>query len=127
MEAAQRQESVQEDHSGQDEEDEEEYDLDRIISGMATLSGPCGTYAVKDREGLAVLSMDPRNTQDDEEKKDEQREPFSLEFGQTVQVVDFEDGVAKLARAQGYILATSSQLVKGTSTLIVDCVRVFYR
>ena len=35
-----------------------------------------------------------------------------LSFGQTVQVVSFVDGVAKLARGRGYISATSKQLVK---------------
>jgi hypothetical protein len=142
MEAAQRQSQMQESEADAEEEsssghlndvddDEEQFDLNRIISGMATLSGPCGTYAVRERHGLAVVSADPRRKQHvDEEKKSQDRadrdlfntsplanhkEPFSLEYGQTVQIVDFEDGVAKLARGHGFIVAnSSSQLVKGT-------------
>lgn len=134
MEAAQRQEkelllTEESDSSSgssgacQTDDEEEEYDLNRIISGMATLSGPCGTYAVRERQGLAVLSTDPRKEQrareeekktEEEKDKAQQRDPFSLEFGQTVQLVDFEDGIAKLARGRGYIVASSAQLVKGT-------------
>jgi hypothetical protein len=144
MEAAQRQSQMEEKESeanadefegsgsssiiDDDDEDEEQFDLNRIISGMATLSGPCGTYAVREKEGLAVMSSDPRRKQheDDEKKTQEDREsihsspvikvkdPFALEYGQTVQIVDFEDGVAKLARGRGFIVANSSQLVKGT-------------
>jgi hypothetical protein len=140
MEAAQRQSQMQESEADEsensslghavDDDDEEQFDLNRIISGMATLSGPCGTYAVRERHGLAVVSSDPRRKQHvDEEKKSadverelfqtsplrNHKEPFSLEYGQTVQIVDFEDGVAKLARGHGFIVAnSSSQLVKGT-------------
>jgi len=105
-----------------------EFNLDRIISGMVAFSGPCGTYSVAADDGVLVQPNDPRS----DEKKccepgDEDRshvslqpdlpleEPFTLQRGQTVQVVAFEDGVAKLARGAGYILASSSQLVKGTS------------
>jgi hypothetical protein len=145
MEAAQRQSQIEEKEDeansdafegsrsssivdDDDDEDEEQFDLNRIISGMATLSGPCGTYAVREKEGLAVMSSDPRRKQhvDEEKKTQEDRElihsspvlkvkdPFALEYGQTVQIVDFEDGVAKLARGRGFIVANSSQLVKGT-------------
>jgi hypothetical protein len=144
MEAAQRQSQMEEKESEAnadvdafegsgsssivDDDDEEQFDLNRIISGMATLSGPCGTYAVREKEGLAVMSSDPRRKQhvDEEKKTQEDREliqsspvlqvqdPFALEYGQTVQIVDFEDGVAKLARGRGFIVANSSQLVKGT-------------
>jgi len=210
--------------SDDDDDDDEEFNLDRIISGMATLSGPCGTYSVAVDTGLAVLPSDPRkqpkNDDDvatkEEEDDDEQRredevimivesgemlpkeekkeeeagastvqtevevvtskkhvaedeekkklnsddvpairktstatteedgeaaseeeesegasadsveavtgarsgaEPIILRKGQSVQVVDFQDGVAKLARGEGYIVATTSQLVKGESLL----------
>lgn len=146
MEAAQRQSQMQEKEEAEanadddnafegsgtssivddDEDDEDQFDLNRIISGMATLSGPCGTYAVREKEGLAVMSSDPRRKQHvDEEKKTQEdipspvqisvvKDPFALEYGQTVQIVDFEDGVAKLGRGRGFIVANSSQLVKGT-------------
>jgi len=137
MEAAERQHKAEskkrkEEESEQEttdleEDDEEEYNLDRIISGMSTLTGPCGTYVVKEAEGLAVVPNDPRKRvsveapTETEEKKEgsedlkeepELKEPFLLAKGQKVQVVSFSDGVAKLARGAGFICATSSQLVK---------------
>ena len=117
------------DEDGEEEEEEDQFDLNRIISGMATLSGPCGTYAVKE-SSLVIVPNDPRTSSasDGEEKKLEPveesciaAEPHALEQGQTVQVVEFEDGIAKLARGEGYILANSSQLVKGRT----DCLVLF--
>lgn len=134
-------------------DDEEVYDLNRIIGGMATLSGPCGTYAVKDSGGLLVRTAlndddDENNhhfnennnnkdgsTDEDAENRSsllqqpfpisisasedsiEVKKPSSLERGQTVQVVRFENGVATLARNAGFITATSSQLVKSKCNL----------
>ena len=124
-------------------DEDEEYDLNRIISGMATFSGPCGTYAVKERDGLSILHQHPHTRNDDNNEDDDDDEnveesrndeitrttalhvtasydsvevsnPCSLKHGQTVQVVRFENGIATLAREAGYIKATSSQLVKGT-------------
>jgi hypothetical protein len=132
MEAADRQAREKESESHDDtngsmnaSDEEEEYDLNRIISGMATLSGPCGTYAVKEPEGLTLIAPDPRkdSARSDEPRLDvsasedsiEIKEPNALEKGQTVQVVSFENGVAKLARGTGYILANSRQLVKSKS------------
>jgi hypothetical protein len=200
------------DDGGVDDE-EEQYNLDRVIGGIATVSGPCGTYAVREPRGggLAVVPVDPRhhrrststpgsplksfspsgmvecapqsifasspshqlgpllsNKHDDQfphdeqvtvstaswmvEKADSSEEkkvdgqdhqlihtptessminaqegetsgedqtlfptfaPYSLKYGQLVQVVDFTDGVATLARGQGFIVAAASQLVKG--------------
>lgn len=111
-----------------DDEDDADntFDLDQIISGMSTLAGPCGTYAVKEKQGLAVIPHHPqRHEIPQEEKKfdsenntatsNKDNEPFLIEPGQTVQIVEFEDGVAKLARNRGFIVASpSSQLVKGT-------------
>lgn len=106
-----------------DEDEEEDFNLDRIIRGMVTLSGPCGTYKVADDHDLAVLPNDPRKVAGEEKKmaddyefgKEVIQEPLPLVRGQSVQVVDFDDGVAKLARGVGYIVATSRQLVKGES------------
>ena len=100
----------------EEEEEEDQFDLNRIISGMATLSGPCGTYAIRESTGLAVVRADPRDHHAGEEKKEgaTEEEPHALDEGQTVQVVQFEDGVAKLARDEGFIVANTSQLVKGT-------------
>lgn len=49
--------------------------------------------------------------------------PFMLRYGQTVQVVSFTNGVAMLARKNGYIEASEKQLVKGKP---VGQLRLFY-
>jgi hypothetical protein len=125
MEAAERQAKIDMEVGESDEDDDEEFDLNKIISSMATLSGPCGTYAVRESEGLVVLPYDPNRggaTVDEEKKMDdpgrEEKEPISLKRGQQLQVVDFQDGVAKLARGDGYVVASSSQLVKGTCLVV---------
>jgi hypothetical protein len=156
-------------------EEEEAFQPDAVLTGLTTLTGPCGTYAVRAPEGLTVLARDPRqemaprslevppasvllpeiasfdsvcstekiksedeHTQDeeqDEEDEDERLDQMieqsaatmylhrapsvedleTLVKGQTVQVVSFAQGVAALARGRGFILATTSQLVKGES------------
>ena len=105
MEAAGRQQQPQQ---LEDDAEEDQFDLNRIISGMATMSGPTGTYKVQDT--VTVVPVDPRSN---EEKKDTDDNTRTLVKGQSVQVVDFEDGVARLARDAGFIVANSSQLVKG--------------
>jgi hypothetical protein len=125
MEAAQRQTRVDHAFSKESDEqstgssvldDDEEYNLDKIISGISTLSGPCGTYAVKGDIELAVVPVDPTTQSNDDEKNVDELNVDStllLHSGQTVQVVNFQHGVAKLARGTGYIVATSNELVKG--------------
>ena len=105
--------------------------LDPILAGMSALVGNCGTYAVREPLGLAVLPFDPNKghnhdheeeehehveVTDEEKKAEEIREPFTIEVGQTVQVVGVDEGVYQLARGAGYIVASVNQLVKGTST-----------
>jgi hypothetical protein len=46
-----------------DENDDADDDVNKIIIGMATLSGPCGTYAVREMNGLVVVPHDPRLNQ----------------------------------------------------------------
>lgn len=98
--------------------EEEEYNLDRIITGMTTFSGASGTYAVKDDTDLFVVPTDPRrrdNENEEEKKLDEMNRdlPLALHVGQTIQVVSFENGIATLARGAGYIEANGTQLAKG--------------
>ena len=128
-------------------DEDEEYDLNRIISGMATFAGPCGTYVVKDRDGLSILNQYPSNTDENDDDEDEEEDspidyatganantalhvtasydsievsnPRTLERGQTVQVVRFENGVATLAREAGFVKANSSQLVKGKRPVVL--------
>lgn len=95
---------------------DEDGELLRIVTGMESFSGPCGTYAVREEEGLVVLPQDPRRRSHEQVRDpDETREPFMIEKGQTVQVVDINGDVFKLARDMGYVVASESQLVKGTS------------
>lgn len=106
--------------SGQVEDDDAE--VKRIIAGMESLTGPCGTYAVSDAEGLAVLSQDPRRRSHEQVRDPaESRDPFTVEKGQTIQVVGFDNGVVKMARGMGYIVASDTQLVKGTSIESLVC------
>ena len=99
-----------------DQGDEDDVEMKRIIAGVQSLSGPCGTYAVREEEGLVVLHHDPRRKNHEPARDDalEEREPFMIEKGQTVQVVDIQDGVFRLARGVGFVVASESQLVKGT-------------
>lgn len=135
MEAADRQQrviqrndtdSTASDTSSLEDDDMEEYDLNRIISGMATLSGPCGTYAVKEKAGLAILSTDPRKRELLQETAQTQ-EPSTLRLGQTVQVVNVEAGIATLARKRGYVVANSSQLVKSKCDRSCQLKRICFR
>lgn len=112
------QDDIEEDAaSGTGEEDDEE--IKRIIAGVESLTGSCGTYAVRDEAGLAVLSQNPRRRSHEQVRDPaEFREPFIIEKGQTVQVVDINNGVVKLARGMGYIVTAESQLVKGTTNKV---------
>lgn len=94
--------------------------IEPTLAGRTALAGACGTYAVKEPLGLAVLPFDPNLRHDgrkepggEEKKTEEAREPFTIEDGQTVQVVAEEDGVYQLARGVGFIVASVNQLVKG--------------
>jgi len=104
-----------------EEEEDEESKLEKNLAGMSALTGTCGTYAVRESEGLAVLPFDPNKQHkkefslggEEEKKTEEPREPFTIDVGHTVQVVSADEGVYKLARNAGYVVATANQLVKG--------------
>lgn len=127
IEAAERQKKLlaeakkEEEELDMDEIDEDDPLIEPTLAGMTSLAGACGTYAVKEPLGLPVLPFDPNRQHHDhqsiEEKKSESsvREPFTIEDGQTVQVVTEDDGVYKLARGTGFIVATVNQLVKSMS------------
>ena len=108
------QEANDNDENENEGEEEIEAQARRMLSGMEALSGPCGTYAVKEDDGLAVLPFDPRkrNTPSDASLKNA-KDPFNLVKRQNIQVVEVGDGVYKLARDGGYVVASDSQLVKG--------------
>jgi hypothetical protein len=104
-----------------EEEEDEESKLEKNLAGMSALTGTCGTYVVRESEGLAVLPFDPNKQHkkelslggEEEKKTEEPREPFTIDVGHTVQVVSVDEGVYKLARNSGYVVATANQLVKG--------------
>jgi hypothetical protein len=105
----------------EDEEEDEESKLEKNLAGMSALKGTYGTYAVRESEGLAVLPFNPNKQHkkelplggEEEKKAEEPREPFTIYVGQTVQVVSVDDGVNKLSRNSGYVVANVNQLVKG--------------
>lgn len=110
------------DNSASEDEEEDQPRPEPIISSASAVVGTCGTYAVRDPLGLAVLPFDPnkqhqisdkKHPAEEEKKAEELREPFTIEAGQTVQVVSADEGVYKLARGEGYVVATVNQLVKG--------------
>jgi len=98
--------------------------VDPVLAGVNALVGTCGTYVVREPLGLAVLPFDPKKErhlkkcgdeekEESEEKKAEvEREPFTIEKGQRVQVIGVNDGVYQLARDSGFIVASVNQLVK---------------
>jgi len=110
-------------------DDEEGKLIEPTLAGMTALAGACGTYAVREPLGLAVLPFDPNLQHDkrklgiagEEKKIEESREPFTIEDGQMVQVVASEDGVYKLSREVGYIMASANQLVKVGGPLENSC------
>jgi hypothetical protein len=102
---------------------DDEDKIEPTLAGMTALAGACGTYAVREPMGLAVLPFDPnlqnlrKELPGEEKKTEEAKEPFTIMDRQTVQVVAEEDGVYKLARGVGYIVSSTNQLVKSTYIL----------
>jgi hypothetical protein len=89
------------------------------------------SFDLQDPEGVEIISSRASSSLeapsfDEKRKKEPPRpvfrkeesvkirdaKPFMLRYGQTVQVVSFVDGVATLARRNGFIEASSRQLVK---------------
>lgn len=100
-----------------EDRDGEQFDLHKMISGITSLSGSCGTYAVRATSGLTMVSSDPRSSESQEKHKNGEdqaaKNSVALVEGQKLQIVDFEHGVARLARNGGYVKANAAQLVKG--------------
>lgn len=119
MEAAERRErAVQDDNS---DSDAEEYDdTHRVLNGIESMSSVCGTYVVRDNEGLAVFEKNPHDLT---LKKIPSylTPPPMLRYGQRVQVVGMENDVYKLARNEGYVVADHTQLVKVGVPLEESC------
>jgi len=93
------------------ENDDDCDDTAKVLSGMDSYSSYCGTYVVREKDGLPVFD---RNPYERTLKKVPSylKQPRKLCYGQRVQVVDMKNDVFKLARGHGFILARDSQLVK---------------
>jgi hypothetical protein len=90
-------------------------DDELVLHGMKVMRSSSGTYVVRVKAGLKVCPMKSR-------KKTffcgigrrEEDDARILEYGQTVQITFYENGIATIGRGAGYILVdNSSQLVKG--------------
>ena len=79
-----------------------------VLDSMDVLSSACGTYAVRDQDGLPLYKGSLGNGEITSKKP-----ALILKYGQKVQVVDVHEGVYTLARNAGTVFANSSQLVKG--------------
>jgi len=86
------------------------------------LQDPVGVQALRtNTSSLEAPSFDEKDSVEqgrpvfrrEETSGEQDKKPFMLRYGQTVQVVSFENGVAMLARRNGYIEASGRQLVKG--------------
>lgn len=88
------------------------------------------SFDVQDPVGVSVLTSNPSSLEapsfdenrsdvrpifrEDDSTERQGDRPFMLRYGQTVQVVSFTNGIAILARRNGYIAASAKQLVKGS-------------
>jgi len=111
--------SQEEDHNFDDNEE------DNLKAGVDAVTSPFGTYAIIEKAGLTVLPYHPDagengkqnenfDAPDDPEndKSPIQFHSFQVHHGQLLQVVDVKDNVAKLAWRRGFVVASSTQLVK---------------
>jgi len=117
-----------------------------VFDGIESLAGQCGTYVVRDRNGLVVQLQHPSKTGNNNESTEEEEyddlmlkmtdssasfltaksnaadlEDITVGYGQKVQVVDCVDGVFRLPRNRGFIAANNSQLVKVGAPLEQCC------
>jgi len=118
--------------SADDEDEDGVYesgdDDDKVNFALGTMhwTGSHGTYAVKDEAGVVVLPKSPQEglfpefSSSVKLKGDEQLdqnakptdEPYLIQSGTLVQIVDVQNNIAKLARGRGFVYADSTQLVK---------------
>ena len=126
------------DSDSEEEDEEEEEDVyesgdddDNVNFSLGSMhwTGAHGTYAVKDEAGVVVLPKCPQEglfpdystsavggagkpESKDMESNYEKGEPYLIQCGALVQIVDVQSNVAKLARGRGFIVAESSQMLK---------------
>eukprot|EP00547_Thalassionema_nitzschioides_P007086 CAMPEP_0194208426 /NCGR_PEP_ID=MMETSP0156-20130528/6879_1 /TAXON_ID=33649 /ORGANISM="Thalassionema nitzschioides, Strain L26-B" /LENGTH=385 /DNA_ID=CAMNT_0038935387 /DNA_START=238 /DNA_END=1395 /DNA_ORIENTATION=- len=97
-----------------DEESLEDTEVERILDAMESPTFSCGTYLVTEDSGLVVLASDPRMTNSDNSNSSFncQKKNQEIEKGNTVQIVEVNDNIYKLARNAGFIVANDKQLEK---------------
>mmetsp|Transcript_16941 Transcript_16941/g.25130 ORF Transcript_16941/g.25130 Transcript_16941/m.25130 type:complete len:148 (-) Transcript_16941:1063-1506(-) len=111
--------------SQEEDHDFDENKEDNLKAGVDAVTSPLGTYAIVKKAGLTALPHhldvgengkqnenfdapdDPEN-----DKSPIQFHSFQVHHGQLLQVVDVKDNVAKLAWRRGFVVASSTQLVK---------------
>lgn len=110
MEAAEQRKMALVDECSDSDIDEYD-DADQVLNAIDVLSSDCGTYVVRHNEGLAIFENNPYDLT--LKKVPSYLKPLPmLRYGQKVQVVSIDNGVYKLARNKGYLIADSAQLVK---------------
>ena len=70
--------------------------LEASATAVAAMTGTCGSYAVREPEGLAILPVDPNKQHKREEElvgDNHCREPHIVGPGHILQVVGIDEGV----------------------------------
>ena len=123
MEATQRRHLITSSSSCEDDQDaykENEFEIldndHHILDGIEEIaSNSSGTYVIRERNGLELHPKYPLSenkfSQDGNSFMD--HKVHKLQYGQKVQISEERDGVYVLARRQGYIVASNSQIVRG--------------
>lgn len=111
MEAAERKKMALLEASYDSDTDEGE-NIKHVLSGIETMNSLCGTYLVREHDGLALFATNPYDTCV-KRVPSYLKCPPMIQYGQRVQIVDKVDhDIYKLARNEGYIKADETQLVK---------------
>lgn len=131
MEATQRRHlissssSCEEDHDVDKENEFEIHDNDHhILDGITEIaSNSSGTYVVREKNGLVLHTKHPFSN---DKASQENNNPIehkvqTLKYGQQVQISEERDGVYVLARRQGYIVASNSQIVRVGAARDLSC------
>ncbi len=118
MEAAERKKkALLGDSYESDNDDESSHDQIHVLNGIEAMCSACGTYVVRDSQGLAVFERNPYDMTI-KKKPSYLKPPPMVRYGQRVQVVGIENDVYRLARNEGFIVADENQLVKGMCSSI---------
>lgn len=120
MEATQRRHLEarrRDDDPGADKENEFEVhdNNSNILDGITEVSNSSGTYVVRERNGLLVKPQRPSDADKTLTHRldgDAETKAIHIKQGQHIQIAEEQDGAYVLARQQGFIEASNSQIVK---------------